>query len=94
MNVLAAHLLLFLSLCIPSSLYAWGREAHHIVAIIAEQRLRADVREAANTLLEGKPFIEASTWADEVRTDQTAPWHYVNIPITDSEYDAERVCPK
>jgi hypothetical protein len=87
------HIVLAL-LLIPSSLHAWAREGHEIVAIIAEQRLHPDVRDAANTLLEGTTFIEAASWADKVRNEQTAPWHYVNIAIMDIRYDAARVCPQ
>jgi nuclease S1 len=46
------------------------------------------------TLLEGITFIEAASWADNVRNQQNAPWHYVNIQITASQYDAARDCPK
>jgi hypothetical protein len=89
------HLTLVLVLLLfPSSLYAWGREGYEIVAIIAEQRLEADVREQTAALLEGTAFIRAAIWADQVRNEQTAPWHYVNISIADTEYDASQVCPK
>ena len=81
-------------LLIPSSLYAWAREGHEIIAILAEQRLRPDVRDAVVALLEGTTFIQAASWADKVRNLQTAPWHYVNIEITETEYDAARVCPQ
>jgi nuclease S1 len=87
------HILLAF-LFIPSSLYAWAREGHEIVAMIAEPRLHPEVRDAVVALLEGTTFIEAASWADKVRNQQTAPWHYVNIDITDTEYDAVRVCPQ
>lgn len=77
---------------VPSSGHAWSREGHEIVALIAEQRLQPDVRDAVNTLLGGSSFAEASMWADKVRNKQTGPWHYVNIPISDSKYDAKRMC--
>ena len=85
--VLAVVLLL-----IPSSLHAWGREGHEIIAILAEQRLHPDVRDAVVALLDDTTFIETATWADKVRNQQTAPWHYVNIEITETEYDPARVC--
>ena len=80
-------------LLIPSSLHAWAREGHEIVAILAEQRLHPHVRDAVVALLDDTTFIEAASWADKVRDQQTAPWHYVNIEITEIEYDAARVCP-
>jgi hypothetical protein len=81
-------------LLIPSSLHAWAREGHEIIAILAEQRLHPEVREAVAALLDGTTFIQAANWADKVRNQQTAPWHYVNIDITETEYDAARVCPQ
>jgi hypothetical protein len=87
---MALPLVLLLS---PSTLYAWAREGHEIIALIAEQRLEPNVREAAMVLLEGTTFAEAASWADQIRNQQNAPWHYVNIQITDREYDADRVCP-
>ena len=80
-------------LFLPSSLHAWGREGHEIIAILAEQRLQPEVREKVTALLEGTSFVEASTWADRVRNQQTAPWHYVNIDLNETEYDAARSCP-
>lgn len=79
-------------LLLPSSLYAWAREGHQIVAMIAERRLLPEVREQVNVLLAGTTFMDAASWADKVRNQQTAPWHYVNIEITEGEYHAARVC--
>ena len=62
--------------------------------MLEEQRLQSDVRNAAVALLEGTTFIDAASWADKVRNQQTAPWHYVNIDITETQYDATRVCPQ
>jgi hypothetical protein len=86
--------LTLLILLIPSSLHAWAREGHEIIAAIAEQRLEPTVREIAIVLLERTTFVEAASWADTIRNQQNAPWHYVNMQITDNEYDAARVCPK
>ena len=89
-----SQLALLILLLLPSSLYAWGREGHEIVAIIAAQRLEAEVHEKAGVLLEGTAFRDAAVWADQLRNRQSAPWHYVNIPITDTGYDAATVCPQ
>ncbi|ULA60616.1 MAG: hypothetical protein LZF60_260011 [Nitrospira sp.] len=35
-----------------------------------------------------------ASWADEVRTKQTAPWQYVNIGIDEQRYDPARHCPR
>jgi S1/P1 Nuclease len=75
MRATVAHLsLALLLLFLPSSLHAWGREGHEIIAIVAEQRLQPVVREKVLALLDGTSFTEAATWADKVRNQQTAPW--------------------
>src|SRR6476661_2947942 len=83
-----------LLLLMPSVLHAWAREGHEIVAIIAEHRLQPDIREVVTALLGGTTFVEASMWADQVRAKETAAWHYVNIPIDNDTYDADRHCQK
>ncbi|MGH9680669.1 MAG: S1/P1 nuclease, partial [Candidatus Acidiferrales bacterium] len=37
---------------------------------------------------------DASTWADDFRTThpETAPWHYINIPLADKKRDIEKYC--
>src|SRR5215216_6514241 len=85
--------LAFVLILLPSSLHAWSREGHQIIAMLAEQRLQAEVIDRVNKLLGGTSFVEASVWADKVRNEQTAPWHYVNIPLQDTKYEASRVCP-
>ncbi|HXQ21726.1 MAG TPA: S1/P1 nuclease [Candidatus Acidoferrales bacterium] len=46
------------------------------------------------------PMADVSTWADDVRGDVTSPfygtgmWHFVDIPLGASPYDADRFCPR
>lgn len=94
MPLLPPLLLALVFWLMPTSSYAWGKPGHEIVALIAEERLCTEVRDQVNALLNGTTFVQASTWADETRTAETAPWHYVNIPITESEYNATDVCPE
>lgn len=86
-------------LVIPSAAHAWGYEGHRIVARIAVERLSPSAKVAVQDLL-GEPDAAAameqySTWADEIRHDrrETAPWHYVNIELDTSGYEAARDCP-
>ncbi len=81
-------------LLVPSSLFAWGKAGHEIVAILAEQRLDPEVRKEVTVLLGEMSFVEASVWADQVRSKETAPWHYVNIPIEAEAYEQTVHCPK
>jgi nuclease S1 len=76
--------------------FGWGRLGHRVSAKLAEARLTPAVQTAVRDLLEpGESLADASTWADEQRETMpaTAPWHYVNVPITTPRYDAE-FCPE
>jgi hypothetical protein len=82
---------------------AWGYTGHRIIAEIAEQFLEPDTARKVRGLLAIEnvtTLAEVSTWADQIRVQrpETAPWHYVNIPVQASAgepsgYDATRDCP-
>jgi hypothetical protein len=94
---------LFLLVGSPVEAFAWGYSGHRIIAEIAEQFLEPQtVREVRDLLaIENvSTLAEVSTWADQIRVQrpETAPWHYVNIPVhplagEPDGYDAARDCP-
>jgi hypothetical protein len=72
--------------------WAWGRLGHRVISRLAEQRLTPAAKAAIAELLElGESLADASTWADEVRgrMRETAPWHYVDVPLDQPRYDAK-----
>jgi len=102
-SAMALHLkprLLAIALAIalaPAPCFAWGVEGHHIVAEIAARELMPAARSQVAELLGGdaeQSMIEVSTWADEIRRGRpnTAPWHFVDIPIGSAGYDPGRDC--
>jgi len=65
---------------------SWGQTGHRVTGAIAEQYLTPEAQLAINQLLINEDLAEASTYADEMRSDpsefwqKTAnPWHYVNV---------------
>lgn len=78
--------------------FAWSGEAHQLVANLAYERLTPAARAEVDRLIatqsanvqrcEIENFARASTWPDCVRRrsgyTQTAPYHYINVPITGS----------
>ncbi len=98
--LLAALLLLVVS---PVKALAWGYTAHWVIAEIAEQFLEPETVHKIRDLLAIEnvtTLAEVSTWADQIRVQrpETAPWHYVNIPVRPpagerSRYDPARDCP-
>ncbi len=83
---------------VPSQAFAWGAEGHRIVAEIAEQYLEPATARQVRDLLaldNATTLAEVANWADQIRPlrRDTAPWHFVDIPISASGYDHARDCP-
>jgi nuclease S1 len=87
-------LLLPLALTFGTPARAWGPEGHKIVGYIAEGRLTPSARAAVDELLKGHSLASISSWADQVRRTrpETYNWHFVDIPLGSSRYEAERDC--
>jgi hypothetical protein len=88
--------LILLSL-VPARAFAWGSEGHRIIAEIAEQYLESETAQQIHALLDienATTLAEIANWADQIRPQrrETAPWHFVNIPISAPGYDATRDC--
>jgi len=78
---------------------AWGPEGHAIVAEIAEARLTPAAKNQLAQLLAGDDshathLDQIASWADAVRPSrpESAPWHFVDTPLDQSQYDATRDC--
>jgi S1/P1 Nuclease len=73
--------------------WGWGREGHQIVAAIAEDHLNETTRVMIQSLIGNNHLYSVATWADDVRKERhdTAPWHYVNIPLG-GRYNDTRDC--
>lgn len=77
-------------------LQAWGAQGHRLVAMVASAALTEASRQEVQRLLDGASLADVSNWADEylVGHNQTALWHYVNIPPDARAYDRDRDCPR
>lgn len=93
--------------------HAYGCEGHQIVAQIARKQLNPRALDQADRLLRTHPidpglsrfcsaqglsrFVDASTWADDVRNTpalaNTAPWHFIDIPRADTSGNVAASCP-
>ncbi|HEY2016214.1 MAG TPA: S1/P1 nuclease [Bryobacteraceae bacterium] len=81
--------------CVPA--FAWGPEGHRLVARIAWEQLTPAVRERVAAILAPDQTLPSiASWADEIRRARpdTAPWHYIDIPIEKSHLDMTRDCAK
>jgi hypothetical protein len=75
---------------------AWGPDGHSIVAEVAQPRLSPQAAQMVAKLLKGRSLASIASWADDVRDTrpETAPWHFVNIPLDTPTYDHSRDCAK
>ena len=107
---LATILLALSTLAAVPSAEAWGCKGHEIVALIAERHLSDRARQIAVDLLAtqltdpylthtcpetGDRFVDASTWADDIRRirPETGPWHFIDIPRGAPKSDLSQYCP-
>jgi hypothetical protein len=83
------YVLTLLILCLLGSAEAaaWGQIGHRVTGEIAEGYLSEEARAAIEDLLPNETLAEASTYADEMRSnpdsfwqDVAGPYHYVTVP--------------
>jgi hypothetical protein len=81
--------------CSPQSGFAWGPEGHEVIALIAEHYMTPAAKAKATEILDGSSPESVASWADEYRTHhrEPGPWHYIDIPLADSQIDMARECP-
>ena len=88
---------LLAALAVSTQAWAWGSQGHQVVAAMGWELLQPATRTEINRLLAlepGETLESLSTWADEHRNPATGPWHYVNFPRGNCQYDAQRDCPE
>ena len=75
---------LALSLSLAPAAFGWGQIGHRAIGYIAQQHLSAEAQARLAEVLEGHSLAAASTWMDEIRSDDaydyTSTWHWVTIP--------------
>ncbi len=83
-----------LAFSLASPAVTWNGEAYQLVAWIDEARLTVEAKAGVKELLGDAELSDAEvvSWADQVRRErrETAPWHYINIPVDSDGYDAKR----
>jgi len=75
---------------------AWGPDGHRLVGELAAAQLTPAAQQAVAALLTGEPeptLAGIANWADETRTPDSGPLHYVNFPHGSCHYQASRDCP-
>ncbi len=85
----------WLLMSMSASAFAWGRQGHRMVALIAADHLTPVAAAQVHELLGSETMADVASWADDVRSEkpETAGWHYVDIPMAEKTYLRERDCP-
>jgi hypothetical protein len=95
-RILIVALSWFLIVVEPARLWAWGKEGHIIVAAIAQQHLTPAAQQGVQRLLGSAHMYDddIANWADMIRPSrrETAPWHFIDIPISSNALDMSRDC--
>ena len=96
---IAATVILATLLLSTGHAFAWGPEGHAMIAEIAEMRLSDQAKAQVADLLSrddsnAEHLDGIASWADAVRParKETAPWHFVDIPLDAPKYDALHDC--
>jgi len=78
----------------PRPCLAWGHEGHQIIALIAEHYMTDSAKAKATALLDGSGIDAIASWADDFRRAhrETAPWHYIDCPLSEPTIDMARDC--
>ena len=84
---------LMVSISIPA--FAWGRQGHRLVALVAQDHLTPAAAANVKYLLGPDTMADVSSFGDDYRSEhpETAPWHFVDIPKDAAAYDRIRDCP-
>lgn len=89
-----AVLVLSLSLCFSSSLFAWNYLGHMVIASIAYQNLKPPVKKKVDELISYfqkeypymDSFVQIAHWPDRIRMQHIEMfdhWHYIDMPFSD-----------
>jgi hypothetical protein len=89
-------LVVFLLAVCSVRLPAWGTQGHRLVGLVAAEALTPVARGNIAWLVGPETLADIANWADEylIGVNQTAVWHYVNIPPDAKAYDRDRDCPR
>ena len=72
----------------------WGQNGHRTVGQTAEMYLKNKVKNKIDRILNGQSLADASTYADEIKSDRTydqyKTWHYANIPFDKTYAEADK----
>ena len=83
------RLLIFIVVSIFSALN-WGSTGHRVIAEVANNYITDNARLKVNEILNGETLVNASMYADDIKSDSRYDkyynWHFINMEL-DDEYE-------
>ena len=83
------RLLIFIVVSIFSALN-WGSTGHRVIAEVANNYITDNARLKVNEILNGETLVNASMYADDIKSDSRYDkyynWHFINMDL-DDEYE-------
>lgn len=84
------RLTIFIVIGIFSS-FNWGSTGHRVIAEVASNYLTDNARLEINKILNGETLVNASTYADDIKSDTRYDkyynWHFLNMELDDDYQD-------
>ena len=69
----------------------WGSTGHRVIAEVASNYLTDNARLQINKILDGETLVNASTYADDIKSDSRYDkyynWHFLNMELDDDYQD-------
>jgi hypothetical protein len=89
--------LLYLILCSVTYVFCWGFEGHRVVAAIAQSLFTSTTQTATSIWLGPRvTIVDIAPQADVYRSTPqgrwSAPLHFVNLPLSATQFDMKRDC--
>lgn len=96
MNLKTISISLISLTSLPVLLPGWGADGHRIVGAIASSYLTEEAKATVTDLLGEESLAKTSTWADEIKSDESYNWayrlHFINLPMDAETVDMARDC--
>ena len=71
----------------------WGATGHRVIAEVANKYLTDNSNEKINKILNGETLVNASTYADDIKSDSRYDsfydWHFLNMELDDNYEDID-----
>ena len=73
-----------------TGVFAWGKDGHRVVGVVADNHLSAKARIAVRKIMQSDSLAGVANWMDEVRNtpegDAMKPWHFESVEVCTQQH--------